>query len=179
MEEISRTVQGFKGGHNLKHKNSQEKHVPRSSNGPKITIRKQVTVEDGKSVISSKAPSIGRPRKVETVTSMEEHITEEPTPEPQSCESIEKHTSGIPKPPVKADQLGLRGRKISFDVDNRVRLMSGSDIEKGQVTTHMTATPKHDVTSWTEDKFNLPTREELQKKQKGRTPKEIGAGSKP
>jgi hypothetical protein len=175
VEELSRTVQGFKGGHD----NSQEKHVPHSSNGPKITIRKQVTMGDGKSVTTSKVPSTGRrPGKMETAASKEEHIPEKHTSESQSCENIAKHASEIPKPPVKVDKLGLRGRSISFDVDNRVRLMSGSGIEKGPATTQRTATLKDDVSSKTEDKFNLPTRQELQKAQKKKALKEAGSGSR-
>ncbi|XP_061172775.1 uncharacterized protein LOC133182074 [Saccostrea echinata] len=174
VEELSQSVNGLNYGHKEGTRN-QAKVIPHSQNGPKITIRKLQAVGDGKSVPSTKT-SMNKPNNTEAVIGTKEQVpvSEEHKSEPKSSENKEEDISKTPKSPIKFNQLGLRGRTTSLEIDNRVRLMQGKSIEKGQTTNPMATPSSESVKEEREDKKNLPTRDEIKKITKGRQTRRSG-----
>ncbi|XP_062595500.1 uncharacterized protein LOC134256847 [Saccostrea cucullata] len=165
VEELSQSVRGLKHGHK-EGARDQGKVIPHSQNGPKITIRKLQTVSDGKSVPSTKT-SMSRPKEKDvTLTKEQVSVSEDHKSEPS--ENKEREISRAQKSPMTVNELGLRGRMTPLEDDNRVRLMQGKSIEKGQASNLVTTPSSEGVKEKREDRKNLPTRDEIKRRTKGR-----------
>lgn len=169
VEELSRIIHGTKQKHRMEQtettdRNGDKRRPSQPSNGPKVTIRTTGSLEEPKNGSRSQAPPLKTSLKLEESGSNVENNSKQEDNRMVSSKRVTKQERTIPKPPIKSDHLGLRGRTISFESDNRVRLLQGASVEKGDLTGQKSRPSPQNSIAKDNDKWNLPTREQLRQK---------------
>ena len=177
VEELSRIIHGTKQKHRTEQTETTDRigdkrRPSQPSNGPKVTIRTTEGLEERRTGSCSDAPPMKASLKSEESGSSEENISKQEDNRKVSSKRVTEQERAIPKPPIKSDHLGLRGRTISFESDNRVRLLQGARVEEGDLTGQKSRSSSQNSIAKDNDKWNLPTREQLRQKKMEEAKKE-------